>query len=130
VLRNALIAIYILVVLAISAVARASVLPDQAQQEINTTDLQKFNYKKHVGTIVALGDGSLALVIDQSRAYSLKSRMDLTNYIGSKVVISGIELDQQLAPNLGVEVVDPLPNFNTGTNLVTFFVFGINEVTQ
>ena len=129
-IRNALIAIYILVVLAISAVARAGVLPNNAIQgeEVTATELQKYNYKTHVGQVVALEDGSFALTINQQVAFVLQSQFDLTSYVGSKVMISGIELDQQLAPSYGLDSVDPLPGINSGNNSVIFFVFGISEV--
>ncbi|MDG0814854.1 hypothetical protein [Bdellovibrio svalbardensis] len=129
-IRNALIAIYILVVLAISAVARAGVLPNNATQgeEITSSELQNYNFKTHVGDVVALADGSLVLVIDQQNILVLKSQMDLTPFVGSKVMMSGIELDQQLAPSYGFDSVDPLPGVNSSGNSVTFFVFGISEV--
>lgn len=129
-IRNALIAIYILVVLAISAVARAGVLPNNAIQgeEVTAAELQKYNYKTHVGQVVALEDGSFALTINQQVAFVLQSQFDLTSYVGSKVMISGIELDQQLAPAYGQNTVDPLPGVGSGSNSVIFFVFGISEV--
>lgn len=129
-IRNALIAIYILVVLAISAVARAGILPNNATQgeEVTSSKLQNYNFKTHVGDVVTLSDGSLALVINQQNILFLKSQIDLTNFIGSKVMISGIELDQQLASSYGLDFVDPLPGVNPGGNSVTFFVFGISEV--
>lgn len=129
-IKNALIAIYILVVLAISAVARAGVLPNNAIRgdELATSNTQNYNFKTHVGTIVATDDGSLVLVIGQQNALTLRSQYDLTNFIGSKVMISGIELDQQLAPSYGVDSVDPLPGIGSGNNTVIFFVFGISEV--
>ncbi len=131
-IRNALIAVYILVVLAISAVARAGVLPNNAQTEEGTSsELQNYNYKTHVGEVVALADGSLVLAMDdQQTFFVLKSQMDLTPFVGSKVMMSGIELEHHLAPNIGYEVVDPLPGFDSESKSVIFFVFGIKEITQ
>ena len=129
-IKNALIAIYILVVLAISAVARAGVLPNNARgEDFATSELQNYNFKTHVGEIVALTDGSLILAMeDQQTFFVLKSQIDLTNYVGSKVMISGIELEHQLAPNFELDTVDPLPGFSSGNKTVVFFVFGISEV--
>ncbi|KYG66779.1 hypothetical protein AZI86_06980 [Bdellovibrio bacteriovorus] len=131
-IRNALIAVYIIAVLAISAVARAGVLPNNAQDyETANTDLQNYNYKTHVGEVVALADGSLVLAMDdQQTFFVLKSQMDLTPFVGSKVMMSGIELEHHLAPNIGYEVVDPLPGFDSESKSVIFFVFGIKEITQ
>lgn len=129
--RNALIAVYIIIVLTISAVARAGVLPNNAQGEdlVSSGELQNYNFKTHVGEIVALADGSLVLAMDdQQTFFYVKAQFDLTPYIGSKVMISGIELEHQLAPNYELDIVDPLPNINSGNKAVVFFVFGISEV--
>ena len=127
-IRNALIAIYILIVLAISAVARAGVLPNTALNEGNISEAQNYNFKSHTGDVVALGDGSLVLVINQQSFVTLQSQIDLTPYVGSKVMMSGIELVHQLAPNFELDVVDPLPVISSGNKAVVFFVFGISEV--
>ena len=127
-IRNALIAIYILRVLAISAVARAGVLPNTALNEGNISEAQNYNFKSHTGDVVALGDGSLVLVINQQSFVTLQSQIDLTPYVGSKVMMSGIELEHQLAPNFELDVVDPLPVISSGNKAVVFFVFGISEV--
>ena len=130
-IRNALIAIYILIVLAISAVARAGVLPNVGMtDEVNTSDVQNYNFKSHEGEVVALADGSLVLVMDQQNFVNLKSQIDLTSFIGSKVVISGIELEHQLAPNFELDVVDPLPAISSGNKAIVFFVFGISQVNS
>lgn len=129
-IKNALIAVYILVVLAISAVARAGVLPSQTQgEESAASDLQNYNFKNYVGEIVALADGSFVLAMANQQSYIvLKAQMDLTPYVGFNVMISGIELEHQLAPNYELDTVDPLPGFNSGSKAVVFFVFGISEV--
>ena len=128
-IRNALIAVYILVVLAISVVSRASVLPPLGTDaDDNLSSPQSYNFKSYEGDIVATADGSFVLVQDQNNFLVLQAKMDLSNFVGSKVMISGIELDQQLAPSLEPEVVDPLPGFGFGEKATVFFVFGITEV--
>lgn len=129
-IKNALIAVYILAVLAISAVARAGVLPSNTHgEDVLTSELQNYNFKTHVGEIVALADGSLVLAMeDQQNFVVLKAQIDLTPFVGFKVMISGIELEHQLAPNYELETVDPLPGFGSGNKAVVFFVFGISEV--
>jgi hypothetical protein len=130
VIRNALIAVYILVVLAISVVARASVLPPLGTDadDNNLSSPQSYNFKNYEGQIVATADGSYVLVIDRNNFLVLQAKFDLADYVGSKVMISGIELDQQLAPVLQPEAVDPLPGQGFGSKNVVFFVFGISEV--
>lgn len=128
-IRNALIAVYILVVLAISAIARAEVQPSKNLENVDFSELQKYNYKTHVGQIVALADGSFVLAMeDQQSFFQLQSQNDLTPYAGFKVLISGIELEHQLAPNYELKTVDPLPGFGSGSKPVVFFVFDISEV--
>ncbi len=131
-IRNALIAVYILAVLTISAIARAGALPNYANgEEINTVNAESYNFKTHVGEVVALVDGSLVLAIeDQQMILSLKSQIDLTTFIGYKVMVSGIELEHQLAPNFELESVDPLPGYNSGGKAVMFYVLGISEVRK
>ncbi|MEN0057478.1 MAG: hypothetical protein AAGB31_01485 [Bdellovibrio sp.] len=129
--KNALIVTYILIVLAISAVARAGVFPNQGRGEgFLTSDLQNYNYKTYVGEVAALANGSLILVLEDQSILSLKSQMDLTSFIGSKVMIGGIELEHQLAPNFELKSVDPLPGLDSGSKAVVFFVFSIGEVRQ
>lgn len=129
-IKNALIAVYILVVLAISAVARAGVLPSNTQgDDFSASEIQNYNFKTHVGEIVALADGSFVLAMtDQKSYFVLKSQMDLAPFVGFNVMISGIELEHQLAPTYELDTVDPLPGIGSGNNAVVFFVFGISEV--
>lgn len=125
-IRNALIAVYILVVLAISAIARAEGLSGKELSNVDFSELQKYNYKTHVGEIVALVDGSCVLAMDDQQSFFvLQSQMDLSPYAGTKVLISGIELENQLAPNYELKTVDPLPGFGSGNKSIVFFVFGI-----
>lgn len=129
-IKNALIAIYILVVLAISAIARAGVLPNNATQgdEIYSSESKNYNFKTHVGTLSVTADGYLMLIINQQKSLILQSQNDLTSYIGSKVMISGIEIDQQVDPSYEVDSKDPLPRITSGNNEALFYVFGIAEV--
>lgn len=131
-IRNALIAFYILAVLAFSAVARAGVFQNNAQDMApSESDLQNYNYKTHVGEVVALADGSLVLALESQQNFLvLKSQTDLTPFIGSKVMMNGIELEHHLAPNIGYEIVDPLPGFDSESKSVIFFVFGIMEIAS
>lgn len=132
-IKNALIAVYILIVLAISAVARAGVLPNnaiQGDEVIAGSESRKVVYQTRVGDLIALEDGSLVLVIDQRQSVRVQADFDLAPFIGSKVVISGIELEQQLAPAYGRYSVDPLPGVISGNKAVVFHVFGISEVIQ
>ncbi|MGZ3775321.1 MAG: hypothetical protein ACXVCY_18580 [Pseudobdellovibrionaceae bacterium] len=129
-IRNALIAVYILVVLAISAIARAENLSNNELNNNSLSELKKYNYKSHLGEIVALADGSFVLAMENQSFFSLQSQLNLAPYIGHKVMISGIELEYQLAPHYELKTVDPLPGFGSRNNSVIFFVFDISEVRQ
>lgn len=129
--KNTLIAVYILAVLAISAVARAGVLPNLATEGEETTSpaSQGYDFKTRVGTLVVLEDGSFGLMINSRRTLVLQSQGDLSSFIGSKVMISGVEVDQQHVSSCGLDSKDPLPKVGpTENDLVIFFVFGISEV--
>jgi hypothetical protein len=132
VIKNALIAVYILLVLAISAVARAGVLPNNAVSgdEITGTESSNYNYQTRVGEVAVLADGTFVLVLDTQNTILLQSDFDLTPFIGFKVMISGIEQEHQLAPAYGSYSVDPLPGMASGNKTIVFVVFGISEVTQ
>lgn len=130
-IKNALIAIYILAALAISVVARAGVFTNHAlENETYATDAEGYNFKNYIGEVVVLQNGSFALVTEDSRLMNLKSELDLTPFVGLNVMISGIELEHQLAPHYELESVDPLPGFASGNKAVVFFVFGISEVIE
>lgn len=131
-IKNALIAVYILLVLAISAVARAGVLPNQATQgdEIYGSESSNYNYSTRVGEVAVLADGTFVLVLDAQNTILLKSDFDLTPYVGFKVMISGIEQEHQLVPSYGNHSVDPLPGMVFGNKTIVFVVLGISEVTQ
>ncbi|MBO9665754.1 MAG: hypothetical protein J7501_02955 [Bdellovibrio sp.] len=128
--KNALIAVYILIVLAISAVARAGVLPNLAinGEEITGSNSENYGYQTRVGELATLADGTFVLVLDQQNAIVLKADFDLTPFVGSQVVISGIEQEHSLTPNYGRDSVDPLPGIASGNKTVVFVVFGISEV--
>lgn len=121
-IRNALIAVYILVVLAISAIARA--------ENFDSSDLQNYNYKSYVGEIVTLADGSVVLTTADQQQLVLQSQIELTPFIGNTVMIDGIELEHQPTSANELKAVDPLPGFGSGSNAVIFFVFNISEVSK
>lgn len=131
-IKNALIAVYILLVLAISAVARAGVLPNQATQgdEVIGSESSSYNYETRVGEVAVLADGTFVLVLDAQNIILLQSNFDLTPFVGSKVMVSGIEQEHQLSPAYGATSVDPLPGMATGNKTIVFVVFGISEVSQ
>lgn len=128
-IRNTLIAVYILAVLAISAVARAEVVAGVPDLTVN--EVGNFDFQRHTGEIVQTENGSLVLVVNGSNTvFALQSHFDLTPFIGTKVMINGIELEYKLAPVYEIQTVDPLPGFEPVRKEVVFFVFGISEVTE
>jgi hypothetical protein len=132
VIKNALIAVYILLVLAISAVARAGVLPNVATQgdEVIGAESSNYDYQTRVGEVAVLADGTFVLVLDAQNTILLQSNFDLTPFVGFKVMISGIAQEHQLAPAYGSHSVDPLPGMTSGNKTIVFVVYGISEVSQ
>lgn len=127
--RNALIAIYILVVLTISVVARASILPAMGTDldENVSGSLQKHNYETHAGELAVRGNEYV--LVTQNQILPLRSQFDMSAFIGSQVMISGIEQKNQFVSKMNAEVVDPLPGFSFG-NEAFFVVLGITQITQ
>ena len=135
-IRNTLITIYIFAVLLISAIAKADVsLKDlQNLQRVVATDagsyneqLSNYNLKTRTGELMALANGSLILVINQKTVLPVYSSLDMSAYIGSKVMINGIEMEHQLA-SFNPNAKDPLSSALGEAAKIRFFVLGIQEV--
>lgn len=111
-LRNILIGIYVLVVLGISAVAKAS-------------DYRILPYPKHtqtvqyVGTLAETVDGQFYLIIDAEKEmfFQLTGNFDFSQLNGWKVKVIGVEkLMHKVGPVLSLSSYDPL-NENTDENV-------------
>lgn len=123
--RNALIVIYILAVLGFSAAARASILPDHVNYDtqIENTLSQASEY---VGQIGVIPESNTYVLNIGDRLLTLATDIDLSQFVGSNVMISGIEAEQLSSPGQKFGSVDPLPGIEFGRSV--FFVLSISEV--
>lgn len=126
-LRNALITIYILAVLGISATAHAqqTIYPIFAGR----APVQSQSY---VGEIAVSVDGDTYLVVSEQEVYQLKSNVDLIDYNGQKVTIEGLELNKhKILPVVETQSLDPLPgNERAPAKTPVLVVFGISELAN
>ena len=135
-IRNTLIAIYIFAVLLISAIAKADVsLKDLQSLRKNVAgsadaynkQFSNYNLKARTGELKALANGSLILVMNQNIVLPVYSSLDLSSYVGSKVMINGIEMEHQLAIFNPI-ATDPLSSDQGQGNKIRFFVLDIQQV--
>lgn len=94
-----------------------------------SSDFVTYNIAKS-GLIVAMGDGEFALVINDQDFYTLKSTIDLSQYVGNYVRVNGFELNYQVGPALELNTLDPLPRFGLKSDSTVFFVNSISSISQ
>ena len=125
--RNALITIYVLVVLGFSATAKAqmTIMP------VNFDSHQQIQITSFVGQVAMTIDGDFYLVVSDNKAYELKSNLDLSEYNGLMVSVDGYEVKHKVKPVVELASLDPLPRSrNEATVAPLLVVFGISEITE
>lgn len=157
-LKNLLIAMYILIVLAISAVARADyninevnvvapvdveVIMDANRQigrsaiQINSADQKLLQPTKHIldnqiqiqGVVAMTVQGEFVLALNENDYVFLKSKkFDLSQLIGQAVVVDGFVLDLQIAPVYQESSLDPLSDLNSQNGKSAVYVFSIKTL--
>lgn len=123
-IRNALITIYILVVLGISATSRAEV---SIEQPIRPPDLSQA--KDFTGELAMSTDGRFFLVVSDQEYYELETSVDLTQFNGEMVLVHGIEPKRQIQPVVQVASLDPLDEAQRKP-APALVVLGISELTK
>lgn len=106
IVRNILLAVYVLIVLGISATARAnqSILPIFTESELQAYS-QSFE-----GDVVADLDGHFYLIVSNERYFELKTNIELDAYVGQRVQVLGVEvIKRKVGPVVQSESLDPLP---------------------
>ena len=124
-LRNALITVYILVVLGISATARAEMSIDPI---FNTH--KQVQTRIYTGEVVMAVDSTFYLVVSEDEVYELRANIDLTEYNGQTVQIDGFELKHKVGPVLLTASLDPLPEGKTLPGAPLLVIFGISELVR
>lgn len=157
-LKNILIATYILIVLAISAVARAEyninevnvvapvdveVIMDANRQlarsaiQINSADQKVLQPTKHIldnqvkvqGVVAMTVQGDFVLALNENDYVFLKSKkFDLSQLIGQAVVVDGFVLDLQIAPVYHEAGLDPLSDLNSQNGKPAIYVLSIKTL--
>ena len=124
-LRNALITVYILIVLGLSATARAemTVLPI-------FTGHEQVQTKVYTGEIAMTVDGNFYLIVSDDEYYELKANIDLNDYNGQTVQVNGYELKRKVGPVLQMASLDPLPESTELPGAPVLVVFGISDVVR
>ncbi len=125
-IQKALVLIYIVSMLIISANAKADIriTPIMKNQE-------QLQIKTFSGEIVLSGDGELFLVTADEQAYKLKSKSDLSDYNGKTVQIAAHEIQYHAGPALKLAAFNPDqdPQDQVGDEQIpVLYVFGINEL--
>lgn len=105
--RNLLIGLYVLVIIGLSATARAEdmrIFPQPPKATQSTQNLQVFE-----GEIVAAVDGRTFLVTEAS-TYELRGSQDLTDLNGEFVRVVGTEIKHKVGPVYQYMSFNPLQN--------------------
>lgn len=124
-LRNALITIYVLIVLGFSATAKAQmkIMP------ISNTPVQ-VQIQSFVGQVAMTLEGQFYLIVTEDKVFELKSNIDLSDFNGLMVSVDGYEVKHKVGPVVELASLDPLPRNNEATVAPLLVVFGISEVSN
>jgi hypothetical protein len=127
-IRNFLIGIYILVILGISASARADFSVDPIFGKVPQAEIQLFR-----GEVALTFDGTSYLVVSENEFYELASseQIDLTQYNGQQVLVNGFELKHKSGPVITTQALDPLDGAvgeKRGAHVL--IVFEISEIAE
>ncbi|MGZ5280250.1 MAG: hypothetical protein ACXWC9_09920 [Pseudobdellovibrionaceae bacterium] len=126
IIRNALITIYILVVLGISATAKAEMTINPIFTEYQTSQSEMF-----VGEVAMTIDQEFYLILSETEFYKLESNVDLFDYNGQKVEVEAVKIMHLNGPAIGASSVDPLPGRSeTAVAAPVLVVFQISGVAN
>jgi hypothetical protein len=123
-IRNGLITLYVLLVLGISATARAQIQTLPIFVDGNTpvlTDLYQ-------GQVAVTLDGQAYLVVSENEFYKLASNIELAAFNGANVIVEAYELQYRVGPVIEVKSLDPLQEPSRKTRVApVLVVLGITE---
>ena len=125
--RNALVTVYVLLVLGFSATAKAqmTIMPVQSDTQ------QHIQIESYVGQVAMTVDGDFYLVVSEDLVFQLESNLDLTEYNGLMVSVDGYEVKHKVKPVVELASLDPLSGSRNETTVAPLLVvFGISEITQ
>ena len=122
--RNALIALYVLIVLGFSASAKAD------QDETSYEEDTEISVPVFAGQVAMTSQGKFMLVVSETEIYELRSKADLGQFLGQNVLVKGFDIMYQVKPaadDMGHS--DPLLNFPSPQQKVcpVLIVYEISE---
>lgn len=125
--RNILIGLYILVILGISASARADVQIYPVVDRIQKSQIHQFS-----GELTMTLDGSAYLIVSEKEFYELaSSEIDFDQFNGSKVTVEGFEFKHKSGPVFTPFSMDPLDGELSVKRVApVLVVFGISEIAE
>jgi hypothetical protein len=126
-IRNALITVYVLVVLGFSATAKAqmSILP------VFPNTNQHVQIQSYVGQVAMTTEGDFYLVVTEDTVFQLQSNLDLSQFNGSMVSVDGYEIKHKVKPVVELASLDPLSGSRDEATVAPLLVvFGISEISQ
>lgn len=124
-IQNALITIYILLVLTFSATARA-----QMGIKPIFTDYKPAATQTFVGNIAMTPNQEFYLVVSEEEVYQLAANIDLTEYNGQEVEIEGMKITHKTGPAPLALSLDPLPGSEQAEAAPVLVVLGISGVVE
>lgn len=124
-IRNILITVYILVVLSISATARASMTIDPI-----FTGYKPVASQTYIGEVAMTPNRDFFLVVSESQVYQLAANVDLIEFNGLTVEVDATELKHVTGPVQTSSSLDPLPRTEDAVAVPVLVVFGISEVAN
>ncbi|MBX2995657.1 MAG: hypothetical protein KF681_12570 [Bdellovibrionaceae bacterium] len=102
--RNALILIYVLIVLGFSASARAEMSNFPIHKGVGAA----VQMKTFVGEVAVTAEGQTYLIVSNELFYELQSNEDLSVFNGQQVQVQGYELMHKSGPVYQLYSMDPL----------------------
>ncbi len=123
-IRNALITIYVLVVLGISATARATIVEPVFAGHPGAS-------RTYVGEVAMTPNQEFFLIVSENEYYQLQAKADLFGFNGEKVAVRGYEIKRKIGPVENGSSLDPLPGNDDVTEAApVLVVFGISGVAN
>ena len=123
-IRNALIALYVLIVLGFSATARAEmkILPIFVENG-------KVQTESYHGEVAMTTDGLFYLIVSEVEFYQLAANIDLMDYNGKAVEVQGVEVQHKTGPVRQIMSKGPLPvDLKRKQAAPMLIVLGISEL--
>ena len=122
-IKRILITAYVLLILSLSATARAEMrnFPFPKNHQVKT--------KSYVGELAVTVDGRFFLIQDEERYFELQTEKDLSDFNGETVQVIGYELKHKSGPVVETYSLDPLSDeMEQDMSAPVLIVFEVREI--